>query len=102
MPEGQFRLERKAYQQYLEKCKSGDISYLRLQNSEEAEDVSNVVFFGANYDDYFPIKNLYKAMNLVKPDAILVQLRPDVLLRNFKIDELRVQTGELDEKKYLK
>lgn len=71
-PEGHFRLERKAYQKYLEQCKVGDMSYLRLQNSEEANDFSNVVFFGANYDDFFPIKNLYKAMTLFKPDAVLI------------------------------
>ena len=48
------------------------MSYLRLQNSEDIKNFSNVVFFGANYDDYFPIKNLYKAMTLFKPDAVLI------------------------------
>lgn len=48
------------------------MSYLRLQNSEEKEDFANVIFFGANYDDHFPIKNLYKALSSVKPDALLV------------------------------
>ena len=59
------------------------MSYLRLQNFEDIKNFSNVVFFGANYDDYFPIKNLYKAMTLFKPDAVLIQLRPDILLKNF-------------------
>ena len=48
------------------------MSYLRLQNSEQTSDSTNVVFFGANYEDHFPIKNLYKALTLFKPDALLV------------------------------
>ena len=68
MPEGFFKIERKMYQSFLEKSKCGDMSYLRLQN----DDYSNVIFFGAKYDENFPIKNLYKALNLIKPDALLV------------------------------
>jgi len=44
---------------------------------------TNLVLFGATYEQYFPIKNLYKALNVFKPDAVVVQLHPDLLLENF-------------------
>jgi len=74
------------------------MSYLRLlrpeanpSDSSESElpQSSNVIFFGANYDESFPIKNLYKALNVIRPDALLVQLSPDLLLQNFEVDNLR-------------
>ena len=40
------------------------MSYVKL-------DGTNVIFFGANYD-HINIKNIYKAMNLVKPDCVLL------------------------------
>ena len=43
----------------------------------------NVIFFGANFDeDSMPVKNLYKALNVAKPDLVMVQLSPDYLLSN--------------------
>ena len=70
MPEGQFKIERKAYIQFLNQCQDGDISYLRLPNKRGLN--ANVMFFGANYNDDFPVKNLYKALNVIKPDTVLV------------------------------
>jgi hypothetical protein len=69
MPEGHFKIERKVYQSFLEQSQYGDMSYLRLADENNN---SNVIFFGAKYDSNFPIKNLYKALNLIKPDALLV------------------------------
>ena len=89
MPEGQFRIERKAYQRFLEECYLGDMSYLKLYRKDSEQEFTNVVFFGANYLDSYPIKNLYKALNIFKPDALLVKLRPDLLLDNFKLEGLR-------------
>lgn len=45
---------------------------------------TNVIFFGANFDDNFPSKNLYKALNVAKPDLVFVQISPDYLLDNFE------------------
>ena len=42
-----------------------------------------MIFFGANFDNEFPAKNLYKALNVAKPDCVLVQLSPDYLLSSF-------------------
>jgi hypothetical protein len=50
MPEGEFRIERKAYQVYMDECKNGDMSYLRLIHPYNTQFSSNVIFFGANYD----------------------------------------------------
>ena len=47
---------------------------------------TNVVFFGPNFQGRsFPAKNLYKAMNVVRPDAVLVQMSPDLLLDEFQV-----------------
>ena len=93
--EGHFRIERKAYQQILESCYGGNMSYLRVAHPDH-DSSANVVFFGANYNDYFPVKNLYKAMSIIKPDAIVVQLKPDILLKNFQ------NTQDINEHDYLK
>ena len=45
---------------------------------------TNVIFFGANFNETFPSKNLYKALNVSKPDLVMVQLSPDYLLSNFE------------------
>ena len=39
---------------------------------------ANVIFVGADFED-FEVKNLYKSLNLVKPDIVLLQLRPDLV-----------------------
>jgi hypothetical protein len=39
---------------------------------------------GADYED-FEEKNLYKALTLIKPDAIVLQVRPDLVLDRFKV-----------------
>lgn len=81
MPEGEFKIERKAYQQFIQKCENGDMSYYRLENQNGSS--SNVILFGANYNADFPLKNLYKALNLCKPDAIVLQgTSPDSTIQN--------------------
>jgi len=70
------------------------MSYMRVlhpnrdsKNSDKAQEhqSTNVICFGANYNERFPMKNLYKALNVIRPDALLVQLSPDILLSNFEI-----------------
>lgn len=58
------------------KCRNGDVSFVRSQNQK------NIIFFGANYNN-LDAKNLYKALNVAKPDLVMVQLAPDYLLDNF-------------------
>lgn len=84
MPEGEFKLSKEVYKKLLNECKAGDVTYVRLKSkSEEASQRTNVIFFGANFDNEFPAKNLYKALNVAKPDCVLVQMSPDYLLSNF-------------------
>jgi hypothetical protein len=47
--------------------------------------LANVIYFGSDYEG-IPMKNIYKALNLVRPDIVLLQMRPDLLLDNFKFD----------------
>lgn len=88
MPEGQFRMERDAYKAYLDECRQGNVTYLRLFNNQEQ--AANVMFFGANFDSGFPLKNLYKALNVVKPDTILVQLPPDVFYTYERVNKVMI------------
>lgn len=47
------------------------MSYVRLDSNGVNQ--ANVILFGANMKaDEFPIKNIYKALNVIKPDALLV------------------------------
>ena len=47
-----------------------------------------MILFAANFDDEYPLKNLYKALNVVRPDALLLQISPDIAFNNFKVDEV--------------
>ena len=44
---------------------------------------ANVLFVGADYED-FEVKKLYKSLNVIKPDLVLLQVRPDLVLDQFK------------------
>ena len=81
MPEGHFKIQRQAYKQFMQECQNGDLAYVRLTSKEhDQSQTSNVILFGANFDDEYPLKNLYKALNVVRPDALLLQVTPDVAL----------------------
>ena len=82
MPAGQFRITRDAYHKFLRDCRGGDMTYVRLVNPIDNQS-TNVILFGANFDDDFPLKNLYKALNVVRPDTLLLQIRPDVAFQGF-------------------
>ena len=69
--EGDFRLPRSIYLQFLEQCHDGDMTYVRMRKNRLGRQ-TNVIFFGANYNENFPSKNLYKALNISKPDLVMV------------------------------
>jgi hypothetical protein len=57
---------------------------------------------GADYQN-FEEKNLYKSLNLIKPDAIVLQVRPDIVLDNFKnYDEFSSDSVVKNEDTYMK
>jgi hypothetical protein len=45
----------------------------------------------------FEVKNLYKSLNLIKPDLIMMQVRPDLVLDRFKNyeDEVLIEKRDL-------
>lgn len=66
------------------------MTYIKLKSKDkERTQQTNVIFFGANFDNEFPAKNLYKALNVAKPDCVMVQLSPDYLLSNFNQRPMR-------------
>ena len=70
-------MEREIYQNLLKQYRNGDVTYVQL------EDRANVIFMGADYSN-FELKNLYKSLNLIKPDLVMLQVRPDLVLDKFK------------------
>lgn len=49
------------------------------------------------------MKNLYKSLNLVKPDVIVLQVRPDLVLENdFKYLNVAASDVAAEEKNYLR
>ena len=62
--------------------RTGDVTYVQLDN-EELGWHANVIFIGADYKE-FEVKNLYKALNVIKPDVVLLQVRPDEILEGFE------------------
>jgi len=61
-------MSRDQYKFLLEQCEEGDVTYVRMNNIQK----TNVVFFGPNMSNEFPPKNIYKALNITKPDKVLV------------------------------
>ena len=57
--------------QLLEACQDGDLTYVRMRKNKFGRQ-TNVIFYGANYGDDFVSKNLYKALNVAKPDLVMV------------------------------
>ena len=55
-----------------------------------------MIFVGADFED-FEVKNLYKSLNLIKPDLIMMQVRPDLVLDRFKNyeDEVLLERRDL-------
>ena len=73
-----------------------------MLEDQETNHKSNVLFFSSDFSK-LKMKNVYKALNLVKPDIILLQLRPDQVLSNFKTDLLKQDINKdwvLNEKLY--
>lgn len=63
--------------------KKGDVTYVQIEDqvTSERQRAANAIFVGADYEN-FEVKNMYKSLNLVKPDVILLQVRPDLVLEN--------------------
>ena len=55
-----------------------------------------MIFVGADFEE-FEVKNLYKSLNLIKPDLIMMQVRPDLVLDRFKNyeDEVLLERRDL-------
>ena len=51
--------------------------------SKDVQRAANVIFIGADWKD-FELKNLYKSLNVIKPDLVMLQLRPDLVMDKFK------------------
>lgn len=69
-----FNLPRKLYQNFLEKGMLGDAVKVKHNNIE-------LYIIGTMYERIDSI-NLYKLLNYVKPDLIILQMRPDRILTN--------------------
>lgn len=63
------------------------MSFIRTEQGK------NVIFFGADYDK-IEMKSLYKALNVSKPDLVMVQLSPEYLLDNFEQHPEKYVQGE--------
>ena len=75
-----FKLEREVYQRMLKDYKDGDVTYVQIEGPNRN---ANVILMGADFDK-LEVKNIYKALNLVKPDIVLLQVKPDLVLDKFK------------------
>ena len=60
------------------------MQYLMIQQEEQGR-LANVILFGADYGS-IQSKSIYKALNVVKPDVILLCLSPefDLDLQDFE------------------
>lgn len=73
-----FRLDRDVYKRLLAEYREGDATYMQIEEEEKGR-AANVIFVGAEFEN-FEMKNLYKSLNLIKPDVVVMQVRPDLVL----------------------
>lgn len=57
--------------------------------------------FVSTYYDPIPVTNLWKIFKQAAPEQILLQLRPDQLLDDFRFDRKNPKTGEFSNRKYV-
>lgn len=62
----------------LSEYREGDVTYMQIEEEEKGR-AANVIFVGAEFEN-FEMKNLYKSLNLIKPDVVVMQVRPDLVL----------------------
>jgi hypothetical protein len=70
----------------LKTYRNGDVTYVQIHQEMPVEGKTrsaNVIFVGADYED-FEVKQLYKSLNVIKPDLVMLQVRPDLVVDRFK------------------
>jgi hypothetical protein len=88
-----LQLSRETYIEFLDKGMLGDATKFKLNETE-------VLLVGTIYNR-IPIENLYKLLNYVKPDIILIQQRPDRLLGGIFDSVANLNKSLIDENKYI-
>lgn len=72
-----FQLTRKDYNDFMEKNPNGRVNIFNYNDTK-------ITLVGAQYE-FLPIKNLYQILNYSKPDILLLQIKPDQILKKLKI-----------------
>ena len=54
----------------------------------------------SSYYDPMPVENLWRILKYSKPDQILLQLRPDQMLENFRLNVKNPKTGQFSNRLY--
>ena len=88
-----FELSRETYVEFLQKGMLGDANKFILNQTE-------VILVGTIYNR-IPIENLYKLLNYVKPDIILIQQRPDRMLGGIYENIVNLNKKLIDENKFI-
>ena len=87
-----FQLSRKDYLSFVQNNPNGRVNIFNYKETK-------FTLVGAQYE-FLPIKNVYQILNYSKPDVVLLQIKPDQLLDNFKILLKKEKNQKFSSSKY--
>lgn len=87
-----FQLKRKDYLDFMKENPNGRVNIFEYNSSK-------ITLVGAQYE-FLPIKNIFHLLNYSKPDVVLLQVKPDQILKNFKLLLKSEKTQQFSNSKY--
>jgi len=73
----EFQLKKKDYLSFMRENPNGRVNIFNYKETK-------FTLVGSQYE-FLPIKNIYQILSYSKPDVVLLQVKPDQILENFKI-----------------
>lgn len=87
-----FQLKKKDYLGFMNDNPNGRVNIFNYKETK-------MTLVGAQYE-FLPIKNIYQILSFSKPDIVLLQVKPDQIINNFKILLKKEKTHKFSSVKY--
>ena len=88
----EFQLKKKDYLDFMQNSPNGRVNIFNYKDTK-------FTLVGAQYE-FIPIKNIFKILNYSKPDLVLLQVKPDQVMKKFKILLKKEKNNKFSSLKY--
>ena len=88
----EFQLKKKDYMNFMKSNPNGRVNIFNYKETK-------FTMVGAQYE-FLPIKNIFQILNYSKPDLVLLQIKPDQIMNNFKILLKKEENQKFSSAKY--